>query len=209
MLAGDGGSFPFAPFLRTLVPGHTGDGDGPAKACTRLGTSGRGFPFAPDASTLHGTNHSKRNTMHDRSRFAEIDMAASLPREEQAPYRPSTLFAEAAHVDQYVNRRFYEHLLMAVEDRAAALGLAFTKAPGAGPAQLSGEEVAALEQALVDARHLWCSVLVPPRERHHNVGREIAEGVGIYWLQWILDALSERGIVLTRADAAPAPAGAS
>ena len=173
-----------------------------------LGTSGRGFPFAPDASTLHGTRHSKGNTMHDRSRFSEIDMAASLPGEEQAPFRPSTLFAEAAHVDQYVNRRYYEHLLMAIEDRAAALGLAFTKAPGAGPAQLSSEEVAALEQALVDARHLWCSVLVPARERYHNVGREVAEGGGLYWLRWILDALAERDIVLMRADAATAPTGA-
>lgn len=148
--------------------------------------------------------------MHDRSRFSEIDMTASLPeRGEQAPFRPSTLFAEAWHVHQHVNRRHYEHLLMAVEDRAAALGLVFTRTPGAGPAQLSGEEVAALEQALLDARHLWCSVLVPLRERHHNVGREVAEGVGIYWLQWILDALSERGIMLMRADAATAPAGAS
>lgn len=146
------------------------------------------------------------NTMHDRSRFSEIDLAASLPGEPQASFRSSTLFAEAWHVHQHVNRRYYEHLLMAVEDRA--LGLAFTKTPGVGPARLSGEEVAALEQALLDARHLWCFVLVPPRERHHNVGREVAEGVGIFWLQWILDALSERGIVLTRADAATAPAGA-
>lgn len=145
--------------------------------------------------------------MHDRSRLSEIDMAASLPGEEHAPFRPSTLFVEAWHVHRHVNRRPCEHLLMAVEDRAAALGLAFTRTPGAEPAQLSSDEVAALEQALVDAKHLWCFVLVPPRERHHNVGREVAEGVGIYWLQWTLDALSERGIVLMRPDVATAPAG--
>ena len=153
--------------------------------------SGRGFPFAPDAPTLHA-----------RSRFSEIDMAASLRGEQQAPFRPSTLFAEAAYVDQYVNRRYCEHLLMAIEDRAEALGLAFTRALGAGPAQLSGEEVAALEQALVDARHLWCSVLVPACERYFNVGREVADGGGLFWLKWMLDALAERGIVLTRPDAA-------
>ena len=143
--------------------------------------------------------------MHDRSRFSELDLSASLPGEEQAPFRPSTLFAEAAHVGQGVNRRYYEQLLMAIEDRATALGLAFTRAPGAGPAQLSDEEVAALEQALVDARHLlWC-VLVPARERHHNVGREVAEGGGLFWLRWILDALAERDVVLTRTKATPAP----
>ena len=142
--------------------------------------------------------------MHARSRFSEIDMAVSLPGAEQAPFRPSTLFAEAAHVDQYVNRRYYEHLLMAIEDRAAALGLAFTRMPGVEPAQLSGEEVAALEQALVDARHLWCFVLVPARERYFNVGREVAEGGGLFWLKWILDALAERDVVLMRADAATA-----
>lgn len=142
--------------------------------------------------------------MHDRSRFSEIDMAASLPGEEQAPFRPSTLFAEAAHVSRRVNQCYYEHLLLAVEDRAAFLGLAFTKIPGAGPARLSSEEVAALEQALIDAKHLWCSVLVPARERYLNVGREVADGGGLYWLKWILDALAERGIMLTRPDAATA-----
>lgn len=146
--------------------------------------------------------------MHARSRFSEIDMAASLPGEEQAPFSPSTLFAEAAYVDQRVNQRYYERLLLAIEDRAASLGLAFTRAPGAGPAQLSGEEVAALEQALVDARHLWCSVLVPARERCFNVGREVADGGGVFWLKWILDALAERDIVLMRADAATAQTGA-
>jgi hypothetical protein len=146
--------------------------------------------------------------MHDRSRFSEIDMAASLPGEQQAPFRAGTLFAEATHVDGRVNRRYYEHLLMAIEDRAAALGLAFTRTSGAGPARLSGEEAAALEQALVDARHLWCFALVPARERYLNVGREVADGAGLYWLQWILDALAERDIVLMRADAATAPTGA-
>lgn len=146
--------------------------------------------------------------MHDRSRLSEIDVAALLPKEEQAPFRPSTLFAEAAHVYGFVNRRYYEHLLMAIEDRAVALGLAFTKASGAGPAQLSGEEVAALEHALLDARHLWCLTLVPARERYLNVGREVADGGGVYWLQWILDALAERDIVLVRADVATAPTGA-
>ena len=173
-----------------------------------LGTSGRGFPFAPDASTLHAANHSKGNTMHDRSRFSEIDMAAALPGEEQASFRPSTLFAEAAHVDGFVNRRYYEHLLMAIEDRATALALAFARAAGTKPAQLSGEEVAALEQALLDARHLWCFVLVPARERHRNVGREVAEGGGLFWLRWILDALAERDIVPMRVDAVRAPARA-
>lgn len=175
------------------------DQQGPA-----LGTSGRGFPFAPDASTLHGTSHSKGNTMHDRSCFSEIDMAASLPREEQASFRPSTLFAEAAHVDQYVNRRYYEHLLLAIEGRAAALGLAFTTAPGAEPTRLSGEEAAALEQALLDARQRCCYALVPARERHLHVGREVADGGGLCWLRWILDALAEQDIVLMRADAAAA-----
>ena len=145
--------------------------------------------------------------MHDRSRLSEIDMAALLSKEEQARFRPSTLFAEAAHVYGFVNRRYYEHLLMAIEDRAVALGLAFTKAPGAGPAQLSSEEVAALEQALVDARHLWRLALVPARERYLDVGFDVADGGGVYWLQWILDALAERDIVLVRADHAAATPG--
>ena len=201
VLTNGGGGFPFAPSPHTLVPRHTGDGDGSARACTR--TSGRGFPFAPDESTLHGTNHSKGNTMHDRSRFSEIDMAASLPGKPQA-LRAGMLFAEAAHVDERVNRRYYEHLLMGIENRAAALGLAFTSTPGAGPARLSGEEVAALEQALLDARQRCCYALVPARERHLHVGREVADGGGVCWLQWILDALAERDIALIRADAASA-----
>ncbi len=146
--------------------------------------------------------------MHDRSRFSGPDTAAFLPGEQQAPFRPSTLFAEAAHVDRRVNQRYYEHLLLAIEDRAASLGLAFTRMPGAEPAQLSGEEVAALEQALIDAKHLWCSVLVPARERYLNVGREVADGGGVFWLKWILDALAERDIVLMRADAVTAQTGA-
>lgn len=140
--------------------------------------------------------------MHDRSRFSEIDMAASLPGEEQAPFRPSTLFAEAAHVSRRVNQCYYGHLLLAIEDRATSLGLAFVRMPGPGSAQLSGDEIAALEQALIDAKHLWCSVLVPARERYLNVGREVADGGGLFWLKWILNALTERGIVLTRPDAA-------
>ncbi len=173
-----------------------------------LGTSGRGFPFAPHASTLHSTNHSRGNTMHDHSHFFGSDTADLLPRKELAPFRRSTLFAEAAHVDRRVNQRYYEHLLLAIEDRAAALGLAFTRTPGAEPAQLSSEEAAALEQALIDAKHLWCSVLVPTRERYLNVGREVADGGGLHWLKWILDALAERDIVLMRDDAATAQTGA-
>jgi len=171
-----------------------------------LGTSGRGFPFAPDATTLHAASHSKGNTMHDRSRFPGSDTAAFLPGEEQAPSRAATPFAEAAHVHERVNRRYYERLLMAIEGRAAALGLAFTRTPGAQPARLSGDDGAALEQALLEARQRWCYALVPARERYLHVGRELADGGGFYWLQWILDALAERGLVLTRADAAPAPA---
>lgn len=73
-----------------------------------LGTSGCGFPFAPDASTLHGTSHSRGNTMHDRSRLPAPDTAAFLPGEEQAPFRAATPFAEAAQVHERVNRRYYE-----------------------------------------------------------------------------------------------------
>ncbi len=120
------------------------------------------------------------------------------------------LTAEAAHVHERVNQRYYERLLMAVESRAAALGLAFTRTPGAKPARLSSEDVAALEQALLNARHLWCYGLVPARRRHLDVGREVSDGGGLYWLQWILDALAERSVVLTRTDAtvptcAPSP----
>jgi len=113
-------------------------------------TSSRGFPFAPDASTLHGASHSRGNTMHDRPCLPESDMAA--------------------------------------------------------PARLSGDGAAALEQALLNARQRWCCALVPARERHLHDGGEVADGGGFCWLQWILDALAERGVVLTRPDAATAPA---
>jgi len=168
---------------------------------TAPGTSGRGFPFAPHASTLHSKNHSRGNTMHDHSRFPEPGTAAFLPGDGQAPVRAARPFAEAAHVHERVNRRYYERLLMAVEGRAMALGLEFTRTPGAKPARLSGEDAAALEQALLNAKQRWCYALVPARERHLHVGREVADGGGFYWLQWILDALAERGVVLTRANA--------
>ncbi len=165
------------------------------------GTSGRSFPFAPHASTLHSTNHSRGNTMHDYSHFPGPGTAAFLPGEGQAPVRAARLFTEAAQVHERVNRRYYERLLMAIESRAEALGLAFTRIPGAKPARLSNEDVAALEQALLNARHRWCYGLVPARKRHLHVGRDVADGGGFYWLQWILDALAERGVVLTRSDA--------
>ncbi len=105
---------------RTLASRHAESGDGPANACTRHVWPR--FPVRARRIHLGGTCHSKGNIMHDRSRFSEIDMAASLPeRGEQAPFRPSTLFAEAWHVHRHVNRRYYEHLLMAIEDRAASL----------------------------------------------------------------------------------------
>ncbi len=169
------------------------------------GTSGRGFPFAPHASTLHSTNHSRGNTMHDHSHFPGSGTADCLPGQEQASFRAVSLFDEAAHVFERVNRRYYEHLLMAIEKRAAALGMAFTGPCDAGAIQLSDEDVVALEQALLDARQRCYYALVPARERHLHVGREVADGGGCYWLRWILDALAERDIVLTRADAAPAP----
>lgn len=169
-----------------------------------LGMFGRGFPFAPHASSLHSTNHSRGNTMHDHSRLSGPGTAAFLPGEGQAPVHAARLFAEAAHVHERVNRRYYERLLMAVESRAAALGLAFTRIPGAKPARLSSEDVAALEQALLNARHLWRYGLVPARRRHLNVAREVDDGGGFCCLPWILDVLAERGVVPTRPDAAPA-----
>lgn len=165
------------------------------------GMFGRGFPFAPHASSLHSTNHSRGNIMHDHSRLSGPGTAAFLPGERQAPVHAARLFAEAAHVHERVNRRYYERLLMAVESQAAALGLAFTRIPGAKPARLSSKDTAALEQALLKAKHLWCYGLVPARRRHLNVAREADDGGGFYWLQWILDALAERGVMLTRADA--------
>ncbi len=169
------------------------------------GTSGRVFPFAPHASTLHSTNRSRGNTMQDDPCFSGSNTAGCLSGQQQASFRAVTLFDEATRVFEGVNRRYYEHLLMAIENRAAALGMAFTATCGAGAIQLSDEDVVALEQALLDARQRWCYALVPARERHLQVGREVADGGGCYWLRWILDALAERDIVLTRADAATAP----
>ena len=143
--------------------------------------------------------------MQDDARFSGSDTTAFLPGENQALFRATPLLNEAAHVDERVNRRYYEHLLMAIENRAVALGMAFTGTPGAGPIQLTGEEIAALEQALLDARQRWCYALVPARDRHLHVGREVADGGGFYWLRWILDALAEWDVVLTRADATTAP----
>ena len=177
------------------------DQQGPA-----LGTSGRGFPFAPHEATLHGASHSRGDTMQDHSTFSGPDTAIPWAGEGQAPFRAATLLAEAAYVDGRVNRRHYERLLTAVENRAAALGMAFTRVPDARAAQLSSEDLAALEQALLDARQRWCYALVPARERHLHVGREVADGGGFYWLRWILDALAERNVVLTRPGAAAGPA---
>lgn len=57
-------------------------------------------------------------------------------------------------------------LLTAIGNRAAFLGLAFTRTLGAEPARLSGGDVAALDQVLLDARQRCCCALVPPRERY-------------------------------------------
>jgi len=111
-------------------------------------TSGHGFPFAPDASTLHGASHSRGNIMHDSPRLPGSDTAA--------------------------------------------------------PARLSGDGAVALKQALLNARQRWCCALVPARERRFHDGSEVADGGGFCCLPWILDALAERGVVLTRPDAAPA-----